>query len=408
MSDTTDLAAARHQTPLEAKSNSNHEDKTSLQISSEVTVPLHRHTMSDSLYVDQAYPSSLTVESEGVGQHHYLDEVMLKQIGKAHILHHHHHHHSHTLHGEHHNHGHHYCHHRRHSQPLEPKAHAKNKKEHNILLPMQKLFTIDTHMESEQKSSALVSISANSDNDLFCIDQNNETLKKFSAKCNYVEHVQLIKDVRFKTLSSITVLPDGKMAITDRKEKLLKIFTPEGTLLKSINEHFKNPWGITSNKQGQIIVTDFCTLDNNGSIYLFDSEGKYLKRINMHDKKTLFKHPWYVTTSKANDNIIVSDYWGYRITVLDPLGNFLYNYGSHNPGVEHLSRPRGVCTDQEGKIYVADTEANRIHVLSQSGKLIGHLHSDEEMADMTDLEFTNDGKLIVCQWEGKMHAFNII
>jgi sugar lactone lactonase YvrE len=93
-------------------------------------------------------------------------------------------------------------------------------------------------------------------------------------------------------------------------------------------------------------------LGTEGVPYLTDSSQYYQPRIAID----------------GQNNIIIIEELGQRLTKLDPNGNFMWSAGV--PGVDvpdntHFVYPHGVATDKNGNIYVA--EANRVQVFSGAG-----------------------------------------
>ena len=62
--------------------------------------------------------------------------------------------------------------------------------------------------------------------------------------------------------SHIASLPDGTIYLTDPREATVHIYSPEGKLINKINssvdnEPLRQPLGITATQQGQILISDF-------------------------------------------------------------------------------------------------------------------------------------------------------
>jgi DNA-binding beta-propeller fold protein YncE len=53
--------------------------------------------------------------------------------------------------------------------------------------------------------------------------------------------------------------------------------------------------------------------------------------------------------------------------VFDPKGKFLFKFGKYGSGNGELSRPSGVCVDNDDNILVTDSANNRIQVFSKDG-----------------------------------------
>ena len=80
-----------------------------------------------------------------------------------------------------------------------------------------------------------------------------------------------------------------------------------------------------------------------------------------------------LVSTDAEDNILITEEWGHRLTKLDPDGNFLWSFGE--AGVaggdgEHLNSPMRVATDSSGNIYVPNRWACRVDTISPDGELL--------------------------------------
>ena len=85
----------------------------------------------------------------------------------------------------------------------------------------------------------------------------------------------------------------------------------------------------------------------------------------------------YVTTGPYNE-VVVSDSNNHCLKVFDSSGNFLRKIGSEGSGDGQLKFPRGVCTDYDGNIIVADRNNDRVSQFSMNGTFIQHLLTSKD------------------------------
>jgi streptogramin lyase len=83
-----------------------------------------------------------------------------------------------------------------------------------------------------------------------------------------------------------------------------------------------------------------------------------------------------LVSTDAEDNILITEELGHRLTKLDPDGNFLWSFGV--PGVTgwddtHLNSPMRVAADSSGNIYVPDRWACRVQIISPAGDYLNTL-----------------------------------
>ncbi|KAK9873231.1 hypothetical protein WA026_021723 [Henosepilachna vigintioctopunctata] len=82
-----------------------------------------------------------------------------------------------------------------------------------------------------------------------------------------------------------------------------------------------------------------------------------------------FCKPWGVACN-AEGLVIVTDRSNDRIKVLDPEGNFLWQFGQTGARLGDLYRPAGVTVNKAGNIVVADKDNHRIQIFTISGEAI--------------------------------------
>ena len=69
----------------------------------------------------------------------------------------------------------------------------------------------------------------------------------------------------------------------------------------------------------------------------------------------------------------MADYRNHRVQKFSPDGLFITKFGRFGSDAGQLNRPHGLCVSTDGKVYVADTDNNRIQVFSASDAENGYL-----------------------------------
>ncbi|PFX12755.1 E3 ubiquitin-protein ligase TRIM71 [Stylophora pistillata] len=130
---------------------------------------------------------------------------------------------------------------------------------------------------------------------------------------------------------------------------------------------FDWPWGVTVNARNEIAVTD----KNNDRVQIFSSEGKYLRSFGkVGDKAGEFNKPRGITFH-SNGKIFVADSFNHRIQIFEeaknePVGSF----GSKGNHDSQLKSPMGSSVDSDGNIIVADAGNKLIKIFSPDGKFL--------------------------------------
>ena len=127
------------------------------------------------------------------------------------------------------------------------------------------------------------------------------------------------------------------------------------------------PAGLALDEVNQLIYIADC---GNRRIQVVSFEGKFLKRFG----QDILKCPWGITVTA--DNIFVTD------SDLHALFQFKKNdcklvrrTGTEGAGEGQLDKPRGLCSDYNGDVYVADSRNHRVSVFSKQLQFVKCLAS---------------------------------
>ncbi len=179
---------------------------------------------------------------------------------------------------------------------------------------------------------------------------------------------------------------------------------------------FQSPQGISVGEDGSIYVADSL----NNRLQKFDQNGQFVAIFGGPTDGNLpgqFKEPWDVAVA-PDQSIYVADTWNHRVQHLSPEGASLKAWGSEgntdgqaagNEGV--FFGPRGIATDQEGRVLVADTGNKRIQIFNGDGTFGSQFGGsglqpgqlDEPVGIATDAQ----GNIVVADtWNGRVQIFS--
>ena len=172
----------------------------------------------------------------------------------------------------------------------------------------------------------------------------------------------------------VAVTLDGRIAITDKKDKCVKIFTVDGEC-RSIwgSGMFSYPAGIAAMPSGNFVVADV----DRHMVSIHSPDGGLLTQFGCWGSGDYqFNSPTYIAVTK-DEHIIVSDSCNGFIKVFDKTGTFVRKFSSSSGHVlqDHLRRPQGLCADSQGNILLADRENHRISMFTLEGQFVRHLVS---------------------------------
>ena len=78
----------------------------------------------------------------------------------------------------------------------------------------------------------------------------------------------------------------------------------------------------------------------------------------------------------------VSDSDNHRIQILTANGNFISKFGTKGSEDGEFKYPRGICLDQEGRVFVADQGNFRVSVFQSDGKFLYHIKGDSDESEL--------------------------
>jgi DNA-binding beta-propeller fold protein YncE len=154
--------------------------------------------------------------------------------------------------------------------------------------------------------------------------------------------------------------------LTDR----VQVFDREGKYLRGWRMpdfNVDGPSGVSIDRNGRLLVAD----THFYRVLVFSPEGKILLQIGDGVQGTTpgrFGYPCDVVADKAG-NFYVADYGeNDRVQVFSPQGKWLRQWGGHGYEPGQFVRPRALAIDDQDRLYVADSVANRIQVFDTKGK----------------------------------------
>lgn len=206
-------------------------------------------------------------------------------------------------------------------------------------------------------------------------------------------------------------------------------------LLGEVSEPFAYPFGVASDGQGKVYVSDpgqqnirvldykqrksyffsdrpmgtpyDLALDAAGRLYAADTRSKSvlvydaathtaLRRIGGPD---IFGHPVFVAVNDRLGRLYVTDVKGAEIEVFDLEGQHLFAFGGAGSGEGQFNRPQGLAIGADDRVYVADALNARVQVFDADGKFLSLFGTRgdalSQLVMPKDLAFDRQGHLHV-------------
>lgn len=216
--------------------------------------------------------------------------------------------------------------------------------------------------------------------------------------------------------------PDGRIYVADSGNNRICVFDPTGAFLFEFGGKgvlkpapgikptwkaglFNFPVGITADELGNVYVADL----HNAQIQVFDAEGNFLRAFPDPLKPLGKGSSGQGGTGIAVTDIAVADGKVYatdsfQILVFDTQGVLLSQFGKPGTAPRDLAYPNGIDVGDDGVLYVADSDNNRVQALTSSGDSLWVLgeHVSELQAEVDNafglprgITVLDDGSLIV-------------
>ncbi|UCC97990.1 MAG: 6-bladed beta-propeller, partial [Phycisphaerales bacterium] len=188
-------------------------------------------------------------------------------------------------------------------------------------------------------------------------------VEKYSPKGEFIAQWGKVGtgDGQFVHPLGIAVDALGKVYIADGWNQCIQKFTSDGKLLLKWGSwgegdgQFRSPLSIALDKVGDVYVLD------RSSVQKFTSEGKFLARW------TIDLTAGQITVD-VQGNVYVPDLRG-KVAKFDPNWDLVEEWGIAG-GEGQFMEPQGIAVDDNGNMYVTETQRNRVQKFDSRGKFL--------------------------------------
>lgn len=202
----------------------------------------------------------------------------------------------------------------------------------------------------------------------------------------------------FKVAHGIRIDRHGHIWTTDNGNHVLRQFSPEGELLRTLGEvgvpgaddaHFKSPDDMIFARGGDIYVADA----GNVRIVHLSADGKFLSAWGQKGKGPSEFSLAHSLAIDGDDRLFVGDRGNNRIQVFDKNGKFETEW-------KDFGNPFGILY-HGGELIVSDGDANRILHLNKSGKVVASWGDGQMLKLPHFMAVSPNGVLYVAEVNGK-------
>ena len=178
----------------------------------------------------------------------------------------------------------------------------------------------------------------------------------------------------FKEVADVVVDSQDRVYVFNRGEHPMIIFEPDGSFVAAWGEDlFSRAHGVTVGPDGML----YCVDDGDHSIRKCTPDGEILMTIGTPDEPAPihsgqpFNRPTKVAFDPKTDELYISDGYGNaRVHKFSPDGKHLFSWGEYGTDPGQFNLVHSVCTDSNGKVYIADRESHRVQVFDEGGRYL--------------------------------------
>ena len=268
-------------------------------------------------------------------------------------------------------------------------------------------FSIISSDDGDDSASCKITgLSLGRNDDIFVVDNFNTVIKRFSI------HGQLQDTLQVKELLSAgvekkkliqnplwdcAVLSDGDILIASAYG--IHVLSNQGNQLDPIDTGCEYTSVVACNKTNKAVAYG----NRDCRVVIFDLVSK--TKVSSFVISLRYAVGTVGSVGSQQGNILVSDMHADRVKVYNPLGRKLFEIGKHGKENGSFLKPRGVCVDKHGNIYVADKGNHRIQSFSPKGKFQGVLLSRVDGLEApVDVALAQTGNLVTITERGLVYV----
>ena len=206
-------------------------------------------------------------------------------------------------------------------------------------------------------------IATDSSHNVYAVDQYSDILCKYTKESTRpvksISAVQLF-DRSFAMAESCNGLKISKdeLYVCDAVRHRIKVYNIELTGMRNIGRRgnkpcqFNTPHDLSLDSQGNIYVTD----SKNFRVQVLTKEGEFIRMFGTKgDEPGEFLCPSWIHVD--GEFVYVTDYCSHYVSVFNVSGEFIHRFGA-----DIFGHPEGIVVDEDGFVYVADSDKKMVFV----------------------------------------------
>jgi len=166
--------------------------------------------------------------------------------------------------------------------------------------------------------------------------------------------------------SDIAIDEKGNLYLAAGAGFPLIILDKEGTFLSSISPREQQMGKIVSADVTAVKLTDseiFLLSEGMGRVYVYSKDGKFIRMFARKGGSTgKLSRARGLSIDKKTNLVYIMDYLRHTLSIYNIEGKFITEYGGFGYKPKWFNYPNGICLNENGRLFVADTFNKRVQV----------------------------------------------
>lgn len=258
--------------------------------------------------------------------------------------------------------------------------------QHMHVLEMPTLTSvIDSEFPSDKENGNRLYDLAITDDNKVWMGGNSKELKLFDLQGN------LHRTVHITCMGLFLCVHNNHVVYSDHAEQSVKMKTDSNAVVTMFKTRDWIPNGLTSTGSGDLLVC--LQLDSHSKVVRYSSTGTVLQSIQYDSYgQRLYKSPKYIAEN-VNGDVIVTDWKKNAVIAVNKLGIYRYSF-SWKEGKSFVC---SVATDLVGHVLVTDYLGIEIRILDRDGRFLRYIVLEDDIKNARGLCTFGNGEVIVAE-----------
>ena len=190
------------------------------------------------------------------------------------------------------------------------------------------------------------------DHKLYKFNRRGEVVRSVGKKGENVGEFNQPNNVRYQ---------NHQVYVCDTNNGRVQVFDSNLNLVWSFGDgpgQLEKPMDIDFDSHGNIYVVEY----GKDQVLVFSEDGQYLRHFSQREDQGEGELSGPAGLCVRGDYVYVAEYWNHCVSVFRTSGEFVHSFGKYGYGRGELRSPYGIAIDQDGFVFVCDSENNYIQV----------------------------------------------